>query len=273
MLYSRYLLFQFSSVTLSCPTLCNLMDCSTPGFSVHHQLPEPTQTHVHSIRDAIQPSHLLPSPSPPAFNLFCLPSLYIVVSLYLLIPNSGFPHPHHFHHSLYSMSLGLYLLCYKFICILFFFFWDFTYKQYHAIYVFLCLTSPLLCPCQLRCFVCSFSLSVMTCLMIWLIQATFFPSSFQSNAFLISLWFFSFSFHCTYPISCQCLKATLQGRSHPFQLPSYLPIQLPMRLGRVNYPSWTAKMPVTFRPYYFRIHILSQYHQHSWVLLLFYFFP
>ena len=78
---------------------------------------------------------------------------------------------------------------------------------------------------------------------------------------------------CTYPISCQCLKATLQGRSHPFQLPSYLPIQLPMRLGRVNYPSWTAKMPVTFRPYYFRIHILSQYHQHSWVLLLFYFFP
>ena len=45
------------------------MDCSTPGFPVHHQLPEPTQTHVHRIGDAIQTSHPLPSPSPPAFNL------------------------------------------------------------------------------------------------------------------------------------------------------------------------------------------------------------
>ena len=53
----------------SCPTLCNPMDCSTPDLPVHHQLPEPTQTHVHWVSDAIQPSHPLPSPSPPAFNL------------------------------------------------------------------------------------------------------------------------------------------------------------------------------------------------------------
>ena len=49
---------QFSSVTQLCPTLCNPMDCSTPGFPVHHQLPELTQTHVHHITDAIQPSIL-----------------------------------------------------------------------------------------------------------------------------------------------------------------------------------------------------------------------
>ena len=57
---------QFSSVTQSCLTLCDPMDCSTPGFPVHHQLPEPTQTHVHHVSDAIQPSHPLSSPSPPA---------------------------------------------------------------------------------------------------------------------------------------------------------------------------------------------------------------
>ena len=60
---------QFSPVAQSCPTLCNPMDCSTPGLPVHHQLPEFTQTHVHWIGDAIQPSHTLSSPSPPAFNL------------------------------------------------------------------------------------------------------------------------------------------------------------------------------------------------------------
>ena len=59
----------FSSVTLSCPTLCDHMDYSTPGFHVHHQLLEVTQTHVHRVGDAIQPSHPLSSPSPPAFNL------------------------------------------------------------------------------------------------------------------------------------------------------------------------------------------------------------
>ena len=60
---------QFSSVAQSCLTLCDPMDCSTPGFPVHHQLLELTQTHVHWVSDAIQPSHPLLSPSPPAFNL------------------------------------------------------------------------------------------------------------------------------------------------------------------------------------------------------------
>ena len=59
---------QFSSVAQSCPTLCNPMNHSTPGLPVHHQLPEYTQTHVHRVRDAIQPSHPLSSPSPPAPN-------------------------------------------------------------------------------------------------------------------------------------------------------------------------------------------------------------
>jgi len=58
-----------SSVTQSCPNLCDLIDCSTPGLPVHHQLPEFTQTHVHWVGDAIQSSHPLSSPSPPAFNL------------------------------------------------------------------------------------------------------------------------------------------------------------------------------------------------------------
>ena len=60
---------QFSSVKLSCVRLCNPMNCSMPGFPVHHQLPELAQTHVHPVGDAIQPSHPLSSPSPPAFNL------------------------------------------------------------------------------------------------------------------------------------------------------------------------------------------------------------
>ena len=59
---------QFSSVAQSCPTLCDPMNRSTPGLPVHHQLPEFTQTHVHHVGDAIQPSHSLLSPSPPAPN-------------------------------------------------------------------------------------------------------------------------------------------------------------------------------------------------------------
>ena len=59
---------QFSSVSQSCPTLCDLMDFSMPGLPVHHQLPEFTQTRVHWVGDAIQTSHPLSSPSPPAFN-------------------------------------------------------------------------------------------------------------------------------------------------------------------------------------------------------------
>ena len=81
--YSRLISFQFSSanqlcltfstsvsqLNQSCLTLCDPMDCSTPGLPVHHQLPEFTQTHVHWVGDAIQPSHPLSSPSSPAFNL------------------------------------------------------------------------------------------------------------------------------------------------------------------------------------------------------------
>ena len=60
---------QFSSVAQSCPTLCDPMDCHMPGFPVHHQISELAKTHVHRVGDAIQPSHPLSSPSPPAFNL------------------------------------------------------------------------------------------------------------------------------------------------------------------------------------------------------------
>ena len=62
-------LVQFSSLTQSCPTLCDSMNCSMPGLTVHHQLPEFSQTHVHWVSDAIQPSNPLLSPSPPVFNL------------------------------------------------------------------------------------------------------------------------------------------------------------------------------------------------------------
>ena len=65
---STSFIIQFSSVTQSCPTLCNPINCSTPGLAVHHQLPEFTQTHVHRVVDAIQPFHPLPSPSPSAPN-------------------------------------------------------------------------------------------------------------------------------------------------------------------------------------------------------------
>ena len=58
-----------SSVTQLCMTLCDPMDCNTPGFPVHHQLLEFTQTHVRQVDDAIQPSHSLSAPSPPASNL------------------------------------------------------------------------------------------------------------------------------------------------------------------------------------------------------------
>ena len=60
---------QFSSVAEPCPTLCDPMTHSTPGLPVHHQHQEFTQTHVHRVGDAIQPSHTLSSPSPPALNL------------------------------------------------------------------------------------------------------------------------------------------------------------------------------------------------------------
>ena len=64
----HYLLVQFSSVAQSCLTLCDPMNCSTPGLPVLHYLPEFTQTHVHRVSDAIQPSHPLSFPFPPAPN-------------------------------------------------------------------------------------------------------------------------------------------------------------------------------------------------------------
>ena len=67
----------FSSVAQSCPTLCDPMDCSTPGLIVHHQLPEFTQTHVYWVGDAIQPSHPLSSPFPPAL-INVNPSLFYI---------------------------------------------------------------------------------------------------------------------------------------------------------------------------------------------------
>ena len=65
---SIFLIIRFSLVAQSCPTLCDPMNRSTPGLPVHHQLLEFTQTHVHRVSDAIQPSHPLSSPSPPAPN-------------------------------------------------------------------------------------------------------------------------------------------------------------------------------------------------------------
>ena len=64
----KNLLESESEVVQSCPTLCDTMKHSTPGLAVHHKLPEFTQTHVHRVSDAIQPSHPLSSPSPPAPN-------------------------------------------------------------------------------------------------------------------------------------------------------------------------------------------------------------
>ena len=78
---------QFSSVTQSCPTLCNPMDCSMPSFPVHHQLPEVTQTHVHWVSDPIQPSHPLSSPSPCAFNLSQHQSSYQMAKVSVLPMN------------------------------------------------------------------------------------------------------------------------------------------------------------------------------------------
>ena len=71
---------QIRSVAQSCPTLCDPMNLSTPGLPVHHQLPEFTQTHVHRVSDAIQPSHSLSSPSPFAFSFSWQQGLFRWVS-------------------------------------------------------------------------------------------------------------------------------------------------------------------------------------------------
>ena len=77
---------QFSSVAQSCLTLCDPMKCSMPGLPVHHQLPEFTQTHIHGVGDAIQPSHPLSSPSPPALNPSQHQSLFQWVTLRMRWP-------------------------------------------------------------------------------------------------------------------------------------------------------------------------------------------
>ena len=74
---------QFSSVPQSCPTLCNTMDCSMPGFPVHHQLLELAQTNVHRVGDAIQPSQ----PSPPALYLYSVRVFSNESILYIRWPN------------------------------------------------------------------------------------------------------------------------------------------------------------------------------------------
>ena len=79
-LYSTIIHSWFSSVAQSCPTLHDPMDCSMPGFLVHHQLLELAQTHVHWVSDASQPSHPLLSPFPPAFSLFQHQGLFQGVS-------------------------------------------------------------------------------------------------------------------------------------------------------------------------------------------------
>ena len=86
---------QFISVTQSCPTVCNPMNRSTPGLPVHHQLPEFTQTHVHWVGDAIQPSHPLLSPSSPTFHLSQHQGLFQwVSSSHQVAKVSEFQHQH-----------------------------------------------------------------------------------------------------------------------------------------------------------------------------------
>ena len=86
-LYIKHISVQFSSVAQSCPTLCDPMNRSTPGLPVHHQLPEFTQTRVHRVSDAIQPSHPWSSPSSLApnntllneYSLLLLNSFYVII--------------------------------------------------------------------------------------------------------------------------------------------------------------------------------------------------
>ena len=83
------------SVAQSCPILCDPMNCSMPGLPVHHQLPEFTQTHVHRVNVAIQPSHPLSSPSPPALNLSQHQGLFqLVNSLHQAAKVLGFQPQH-----------------------------------------------------------------------------------------------------------------------------------------------------------------------------------
>ena len=82
---------QIRSVAQSCPILCDPMNRSTPGLPVPHQLPEFTQTHVHRVSDAIQPSHPLSSPSPPAPNPSQHQSLFQIYDLKIFSPIQQLP--------------------------------------------------------------------------------------------------------------------------------------------------------------------------------------
>ena len=88
------LLVQFSSVSHSCPTVCNHVNCTMPILPVHYQLPESTQTHVHWVGDAIQPSHPLPSFSPPALNLSQHQGLFKWSPLHIMWPKDWFQFQH-----------------------------------------------------------------------------------------------------------------------------------------------------------------------------------
>ena len=93
--WGLFVIFIVSSEAQSCLTLLDPVDCSTPGFRVHHQLPELTQTHVHQVGDAIKPSHPLSTPSPPTFNLSQHQGLFQgVSSLYQVAKVLEFPLQH-----------------------------------------------------------------------------------------------------------------------------------------------------------------------------------
>ena len=81
---------QLTSVAWPCPTLCDPMDCSTPGFPVHKQHQELTQTHVHWVSDAIKPSYPLSSPSPPTFYLSQQEGLFQLVSICITWKKNSF---------------------------------------------------------------------------------------------------------------------------------------------------------------------------------------
>ena len=102
---NKQIIDQFTSVALSCPTLCDPMDCSTPGFPVHHQCLELTQTHVHWVSDAMQPSLSLSSLSPNGYSISSKGFLLTVVDIMVTELNS--PIPVHFNSLIPKMSMSL----------------------------------------------------------------------------------------------------------------------------------------------------------------------
>ena len=120
--YSQFSSVQFNSVTQSCPTLCDPMNCRMPGLPVHHQLPEFTQTHVHRVGNAIRPSHpVVPfsscPQSLPASGSFPMSQLTNVVHA------NSFCHCCHFYFVDFSFLLWIVLICPS----LFFYVWPFKF--------------------------------------------------------------------------------------------------------------------------------------------------